>query len=200
MGQSTKVYATTSTNTETELTILASSTSSSSSITTKTVDKYTNTDDDLFEMMATGKKSEQTQTVQLEAKSYKTTTTTSTTMKTSSGKQVSVSVGTETDRKSVEKCGQLVPICNAKYGKFNLDRMLRIYLQNEFKKKDLSFVREKFYQLLMSLESSNSSLQLDNRRLNFGRLNNGFIKCLNRNMLIASSNSLKVSALPFLSV
>lgn len=77
--------------------------------------------------------------------------------------------------------------------KFDLEYLLKCYLMNEFRKNDLSQLREKLFHLMILVDSSNPSLQADNRRF-LTNLNNGcLIKSLNRNMLTNRFDDKEVS-------
>lgn len=77
--------------------------------------------------------------------------------------------------------------------KIDLEYLLKCYLMKEFRKNDVSKLREKLFNLMVFVDSANpSSLHVDNRR--FTNFSNGcLIKCLNRNMLL-SLNDDKVSS------
>lgn len=100
------------------------------------------------------------------------------------------------DRNQVKKSNarlELVAKKSTSKCKFDLEYLLKCYLMNEFRKNDLSQLREKLFQLMVLVDSSNPSLQADNRRF-LTNLNNGcLIKSLNRNMLTNRFDDKEVS-------
>jgi hypothetical protein len=162
---SSKAYATTSTNTETNGEKITT-------IVTNRVDKYTNTDDFFLVESevsgATNKKNSETQT------------------------QNNMLVDDQlakSDGVRKQHGLELLSTTKSKRSKIDLENLLKFYLWNDFQKDDLTYLKGRLFELMAFLDT-NSSLQIDNRRLT--RLDNSLIKCLNRNMLIQNTNDYKV--------